>query len=75
MYESQTLIDVPPGLLKAMKWKRAVPARIMVYFTPEYTDQSPTFGLLHSDHLELDHARQGTLTMVLTKPDVAIGSN
>jgi hypothetical protein len=62
MYDLQTLIDVPPALLKAMKWKRAIPAIMVVHFTPEYANlghlQGLTFanGFLHSDHLELDHA-------------------
>jgi len=62
MYDIQTLIDVPEVLLKAMNWKRSVPSILMVYFSPEYAAlghlKGLTFanGLLHSDHLELDHA-------------------
>ena len=60
VYDIQTLIDVPPVLLEAMKWKRAVPEIMIIYFTPKYANlgylKGLTFanGLLHSNYLEFD---------------------
>jgi hypothetical protein len=60
MYDTQTSIDVPPVLLQAMKWKRAVPAIMLVYFMPKYADlgylKGSTFAnaSLQYDHLEYD---------------------